>query len=172
MRKSSFFVLSALLLSVLAACSPRYNWREYHDADAHFSVLFPDKPATAQRMVNLDGLPVLMTMTAAEVDGTTFAVGTAELPRADAAATALQAMKTALVNNIHGNITKTASSSSKENLRLDVDAHGRSTAGTPLLLSGHFVARDRYVYQVIVIGKEKKLARENIDMFLGAFRLD
>ena len=81
-------------------------------------------------------------------------------------------MKTALVNNIHGHINETASSSSKDKPRLDVEAHGRSTAGTPLLLSGHFVARDRHVYQVIVIGNEKKLSRENIDMFLDAFRLD
>jgi hypothetical protein len=54
--------------------------------------MFPAKPASFTRTVDLDGMQVSMTMTAAEVDGATFAVGTAEAPDEAQARAALPAM--------------------------------------------------------------------------------
>jgi hypothetical protein len=106
--KTSFlkpFVCAVFACAALAACSPKFNWRDYNSQEAPFRAMFPDKPASHTRTVDLDGMKVEMTMTAADVDGTMFAIGTAEAPDADKAEAALAAMKTALVKNIGATIT-------------------------------------------------------------------
>lgn len=108
-----------------------------------------------------------MTMTAAEVDGNTFAVGSATLPDAASAPAALVAMKTALINNIGA----TAASAPPSAGSIEIEAAGMQN-GKPVLLIGHFLAQDKRIYQVIVLSKEKQVSRENIDMFMGSFKLN
>jgi hypothetical protein len=170
--------LAGLACLAMAACSPAFNWRDYSSTDAPYRVMFPDKPASHTRSIDLNGLKVDMTMTAAQVDGSMFAVGTAEAPDAERAEAALQAMKTALVRNLGATITsekasaKAASSSagSTRSAALDIDAVGNQN-GTPMRLVGHFESRGKRFYQVIVMGKEKDLSKENIDMFMSSFKL-
>ncbi|OWY26755.1 hypothetical protein [Herbaspirillum robiniae] len=162
--------LAALL--ALAACSPRYNWREASDNGAHFVVLLPGKPATVTRPVDLDGPKVDMTMTAAEAGGATFAVGTAELADAAAAVKALDAMSTALLNNIGGRPQGAALLPGKTDgfsRSIDLDAHG-AAGGRPLRLVARLAARDRRIYQVLILGDEKALTDENIETFFGSFK--
>jgi hypothetical protein len=94
-------VLSLLLATaLLGACSPKYNWRDYASPDAPYRVMFPAKPASVTRSIDLDGKQVSMTMTAADIDGATFAVGAAEAPDEAQAQAALPAMMQALLRNI------------------------------------------------------------------------
>lgn len=172
------YVLPVLAALALAACSPKYNWRDYSSNDAPFRVMFPDKPATHTRAIDLNGLKLDMTMTAAQVDGTTFAVGTAQAPDAELAEAALASMKTALVNNIGATIksekTARASSSSgaasARSAAIDVQAGGKRN-GVPMQLIAHFESRDKRFYQVIVMGPEKEMSKENVDMFMSSFKL-
>jgi hypothetical protein len=180
MRQSlikSFF-LSALAASLLIACSPTYNWRDYSSQDAPFRVMFPDKPTVHKRAIDIDGMPVEMTMTAVDVNGTTFAVGSAEAPDAAKAQAALAAMKTALVRNIGATVTKekssaaaaTSATTSTQSASLDVEATGVQN-GTPMKLIGHFESRNKRFYQVIVMGKAKAMSAEQTDQFLSSFKL-
>lgn len=170
--------IAALACLTLAACSPTFNWRDYSSQDAPYRVMFPDKPASHTRSIDLDGMKVDMTMTAAQVNGNVFAVGTAEAPDAARAEAALQAMKTALVKNIGATITSEKASASatasgagsSRSAALDIDAVGTQN-GTPMRLVGHFESRNKRFYQVIVMGKEKELSKENIDMFMSSFKL-
>jgi len=169
---------AALTVLVLGACSPQFNWRDYNGETAPYSVMFPDKPSTHTRKIDLDGLKVDMTMTAAQVNGTTFAVGTAEAPDPAGAEKALTAMKTALVNNIGATIKsektgKTSSivgSTQVRSAAIDIEASGVQK-GEPMKLIGHFESRNNRFYQVVVMGKEKDLTRENVDMFMSSFKL-
>ncbi|UUZ57575.1 hypothetical protein LP419_13635 [Massilia sp. H-1] len=123
-------------------------------------------------------MKVNMTMTAAQIDNTTFAVGAAEAPDAERAEAALGAMKTALINNIGATVTseKAARASSAANAAkarsaaIDIEAKGKRN-GVPMRLIGHFESRDKRFYQVIVMGPEKDMSKENIDMFLSSFKL-
>ncbi|MES2018423.1 MAG: hypothetical protein V4484_18195 [Pseudomonadota bacterium] len=170
--------LCALASLTLAACSPKFNWRDYSSQDAPFRVMFPDKPSTHTRSVDLDGLKVDMTMTAAQVDGNMFAVGTAEAPDAAHAEAALAAMKTAMVKNIgatidsekSGNASAVAGASAARSAAIDIDAHGVQN-GVPMRLIGHFESRNKRFYQVIVLGKQKDLSKENVEMFMSSFKL-
>jgi hypothetical protein len=171
-------LLPALAASVLAACSPSYNWRDYSSQEAPFRVMFPDKPAVHKRKIDIDGMPVEMTMTAVDVDGITYAVGSAEAPDAGRAHAALGAMKTALVRNIGAAVTKekatvaatAGGAGNSQRSSLDIEAAGVQN-GSPMKLVGHFEARDKRFYQVIVMGKEKAMSPERTDQFISSFKL-
>ncbi len=170
--------LTACALLALAACSPKFNWREIRSKDAPYSVLLPAKPSTFARPIDLDGVPVTMTMTAAKVDDTVFAVGSATLPDAAKAQAALIAMKTALVKNINGTVKVEKTTAAASNAQgtpglsasIDVEAVGATPGGKPEVLFGHFVSKDKEIYQVIVIGPEKGVSRENAETFISSFK--
>jgi hypothetical protein len=165
-------VLSLLLAcALLAACSPKYNWRDYASPDAPYRVTFPAKPASFTRTIELDGMQLSMTMTAADVDGATFAVGAAEAPDEARARTALPAMMQALLRNIgvnDGQAKVHADSSGR--MVGEVDATGKAN-GAPVRLVGHFEARGKRVYQVIVLGKPGAMPPEQVEQFLTSFTL-
>ena len=163
-------LLPALLLG---ACSPKYNWRDYASPDAAYRVLFPAKPASFTRDIDLDGMHVPMTMTAAEVDGATFAVGTAEAPDAARAQAAVEAMQLALLRNIGARTELQAASASASGAgsraSSDVDATGQAN-GERTRLVGHFEARGKRFYQVIVMGSPKAMPQDQVEQFLGSFQ--
>ena len=140
--------------------------------------MFPDKPASHTRSVDLNGMTVNMTMTAAQVDGAMYAVGSGEAPDADKAEAALAAMKIALVRNIGATIKRekagkasaAAGSSSARSAAIDIEANGVQN-GVPMRLVGHFESRNKRFYQVIVMGKEKDISQEQVEMFMSSFKL-
>jgi hypothetical protein len=172
------FLLPLLAAGFLAACSPPYNWRDYSSQDAPFRVMFPDKPSVHKRTIDVGGMPVEMTMTAVSVNGVTYAVGSAQAPDADKAAAALAAMKTALVRNIGATVNKEKSAAAaaaneagkSQSAAIDIEASGAQN-GTPMKLIGHFESRDKRFYQVIVIGRENAIPREQADQFISSFKL-
>lgn len=154
-------------LSSLVACSPKYNWREVHGKDASFVALFPAKPEMMSRSVNLGVEQVNMTMTAVEIDGVSFAIGSATLNDAAHADSAMEAMKKALLHNI-GSPPADAPPAGN-----DIEVHGSREHGgerEPLLLLGHFAAQDKHVYQVIVLGREDAVLKDEAHTFLQSFK--
>lgn len=163
-------VLAAAM--ALTACSPKYNWRESSDNGAHFVVLLPGKPTGATRTVDLDGPKVEMSMIATEVDGVTFAVGTAELADRAAADRALDAMGAALLNNIGGKTGEKAALPGKTDVfsrTLELDAQG-TVRGRTLRLVARLAAKDRRVYQVLILGDKAAVTDENIETFFSSFK--
>jgi hypothetical protein len=122
------------------------------------------------RTIDLDGMQVSLTMTAAEVAGATFAVGSAEAPDAARAQAALEAMQVALVRNINATVTSEKVTASDDRATRDVDANG-TDHGAPVRLVGHFESRGKRFYQVIVLGKPKALPDEQVEQFLTSFKL-
>jgi hypothetical protein len=162
----------ATAFACLAACSPKYNWREVHGKDAPFVALFPDKPVTVTRAINLDGQQVNMTMTAAEVDGVSFAVGYVTLANTSQSAATLHTMKTAMLRNIGGKLQGKPKSADVDGSE-DIEALGsrnRDGGQEPLLLLGHFAAKGDRVYQVIVLGSEAAVLRDEARTFLTSFQ--
>jgi hypothetical protein len=176
-----FHVLSLAALLALSACTPKYDWREVHGTEtgAAYTALFPAKPTSYARPINLNGITTTMTMTAAEVDGTSFAIGTAALPDASQAQAALKAMKTALLKNIDGTIRHEkssetlASTTAQRMTSIEIEASGtRSKQAPALLLIAHLIAKDEKIIQVIVIGKEKSISRDAVESFFTSFKLN
>ena len=157
---------AGLLALLLGGCSPTYNWRDYTSTDGSYHVMFPAKPASHTRSIDLGGIRVDMTMTAAEVNGTTFAVGTALAPDAALAQATLPAMRQALLRNIGAALDDAPTKPGAAGL--DVDATGKGN-GAPVRLVGRFMAKDARVYQVIVIGKPDAMPPEQTEQFLSSF---
>ena len=179
--RSGRHALAVGACAILLACAPKFDWREVHGKDAPFVVVLPAKPSSIARQINLDGTTVTMQMTAAEVDGVTFAVGNAELPDAAKARAALPAMKNALVNNIKGTVKSESSASAalaspggnQQTSALSIEAEGvRGAAAEPTLLIARFIAQDRRIYQLVVIGKPQAVSRDAVDTFLTSFKLN
>lgn len=181
MKKTSIALFLATLAAagVLSACSPKFDWRDYRSPDAQFTALFPGKPAVLTREIDLDGKKVSLTMTASEVDGNTFAIGSAVLDSVEQAQAALPAMQTALLKNINGTVRSEKSASAASSMAagnhqrssLSIEATG-TQQGKPVLLVGRFVAQDKRIFQVIILGEESKLSRDTIDTFMDSVKLD
>jgi len=154
---------------LLAGCNPTYNWRDYSSPDAPYRIMFPAKPATHTRSVDLDGMRVDMTMTAAEVEGVTFAVGTGIAPDAARARAAVAAMKTALVRNIGAEVARESPAAGPDSA-IDIDAVG-SANGQPMKLRGRFEAHGKRFYQVVVMGKANAMTPEHVEQFISSFKL-
>lgn len=152
MQKRLFCAASLAAALLLSGCNPTYNWRDYSSADAPYRIMFPAKPASHTRAIDLNGMQVEMTMTAAEVEGAMFAVGTGVAPDAAQAQAAVTAMKTALVRNIGAKVERESTAAAGASTSVDIDAIG-SANGQPVRLRGHFEARGKRFYQVIVMGK-------------------
>ena len=163
--RAALMATAVLAATLLAACNPTYNWRDHASPDGAYKVLFPAKPATFTRPVDLDGLKVEMTMTAAEVEGVTFAVGSATAPDAARAQAALPAMRRALLRNIGVDDAADAPAAKDD---LQVDASGSSN-GRPVQLNGRFVTRGARVFQVIVLGRPGAVPPEQVEQFLTSF---
>lgn len=166
----TLFLFATLLL---AGCGPHFNWREFTSKDAAYQVLFPDKPATASREIDVGGSKTVMTMTAAEVDDIVFAVGHAELGETTAPSAALASMQTALVENIGGTVTHSAAAAASgqagARITRDIDAVG-TRKGQPMRLIAHFEARGRNVYQVVVAGPARAIKPEQSEQFISSFK--
>ncbi len=181
MRLFSPTFIGVLATLLLAACSPQYNWRDYRSPDAPYTAMFPDKPVSHTREIDLNGMKFKMTMTAVQVDGATFAIGSGEAPDEAQAQAALEEMKTALTKNIGATMDKrgasasataSASASASDSApvsALTIEANG-TQQGRPVLLLGRFVAKDRHFYQVIVLGPKDAMPAEQTEMFLSSFK--
>jgi hypothetical protein len=178
MRSRSFLAIStAVAVMALAACSPKYNWRDYVSPDAPYRVMFPGKPASYTRSVDLDGTRVDMTMTATEVEGAMYAVGTAQTPDPARAQAALAAIKTALLRNIGATSSSekaaasavVANGAASDASSSDVTAEGLLN-GVKMRLVGHFEARGKRIYQVVVMGPAKSIEAEPTDQFISSFK--
>ncbi len=156
---------------LLAACAPQYNWREVHGDKVPFTVLLPAKADSFTQAVTLNGAPVQMTMTAAEVDGVTFAVGTASFADETAAQNALLQMKEALIRNIAGQQSdQPVPGKELTGIRtLVLNATG-SAHGQPLQMMGRLYGAGQRVYQVIVAGNPHKITGEAAETFFTSFQ--
>ena len=167
------FALGALCLLMLMAtgCNPALNWREVRSNDAGYTVLLPAKPTSFERSVDLDGLKVMMNMTAAEANGTSFAVATAVITDDAQRTSALMAMQTAMTRNIQAEITEQKTITLKNGASvIQIRATGKAARnGEQLVLFARFLMHGTRVFQVIALGPKDKLDAETADTFLNSF---
>jgi hypothetical protein len=162
----------AILVSS-AACSPTWNWREVQGTDAPYSVLFPGKPSSMSRPIDLNGLKVNMSMTASEANDVTFAVGSAVVADPAQRQAALLAMQVAMVRNIGGEIRRQQAvqlAGGIAAVEIEAIGQGRNAAEKTLLVA-RFASNDNRVYQAVAVGPQKKLPQEAIDTFFSSLAL-
>ncbi|HUN90913.1 MAG TPA: hypothetical protein VMU33_02575 [Burkholderiaceae bacterium] len=170
--------------ALLAACSPRFDWRDVRPAPGGFVVALPDRPQTVARdvAVTLPGgvLHLALTMTSTGVGATLFAVGVAPLPPAAAqdADAVLAWFRDGIVRNLAGTVT------ASRPLAPPPGATGALRASEELVARGtmepgHRAARldarlyvfeDR-LYSLAAVAAEGELPPEARDTFFDSFRI-
>jgi hypothetical protein len=171
---------SALMLG--AACSPRFDWREYR-APEGLQALFPARIQTASRPIDLAGLHLRMRMDAARVGELSFVVGVTSLP--DGAAASRGAVEDAIEAALLRNIGASAPAMRKPALigaaagRPGVTGVALQSEGTtgrgPVRITARIFSSGSRVYEVMVAGPSSVMdeaeTREAIDTFMTSLRL-
>jgi hypothetical protein len=161
-------MLALIAVISISACSPKFDWREVRNEEANFVVLLPSKPASYARDIHLDELKVNMKMQAAQVDEISFAVGFVNVDANMDSAKLLAAMKNGMLNNIQGAQISNGSEANKS----WITANGKLANGGNVKMIAQFVAKGQWVYQVVILGNEKQLTPEVVDMFMSSFKID
>ena len=175
---------SALLLAVLlCACSPTYDWRDIPAGGA--LVLFPDKPQSQERNVELDGLKVDMNMQSAHIGNLSFALARVDLPAGGDPAVGprlMNALRAAMMRNIDGKPVQQAQANISRVERGQAPVAGEAievggqSAGKPIALNARLVTFGNHVWQAVVYGPREDMsqpaAREAVDTFLLSLRLE
>ena len=170
------FSAFAIIALALLACTPKFDWRDVRSDDSPYTILMPAKPATMTRELDLGQSKIVMHMTTVQVDGVSFAVGAAKLPDATAALAALTIIKANLLAKLDGPVTqqKTTSGNSagKATLTDEFDATSSKAdhSGSATRMVGKIVARENWVFQVLVVGPDKAINRDSVDTFLTSFK--
>lgn len=174
MIKRSFLAL-LLLTFALSACTPKFDWREVRNSDVPLSVLMPAKPSSYTRDMQLDGIKVALQMTAADVDQLSFALAYAKLDHADAASLEsnqeklLNALKAGMLKNIHASQFEAGDARHPKNTLV---ATGQSANGQSIKMVARFFRHGSWVIQILVIGNEKAMSPEVLDMYFGSLKLE
>lgn len=178
--------LLALLWLALAGCSPRYDWRTIVSNDGKYTAMYPAKPTSAARDVSIAGHKLPMTMDAANIEGTLFAVGVVTLPSDDVAMRreAMDAMQAGLVANLgahpgapaqaHPVTVMSAAQPPVSLAGVEVSVAGVSPQDkAPRRLTARLVASGARVYQAVVLeaGDAARDTRqaEQVEQFLNGF---
>jgi hypothetical protein len=169
-NKSFLIGLVAAIFIASTGCSPNFNWREVQGTEPSYTVLLPAKPSSHSRVVDLDGLKVTMTMTAAETDDINFAVACIKVDDESQRHAALLTMQKAMLQNIHGEIVQQKVIALKDGKKMtEIHATGKISTGRHLSLFARFGEHGQDVFQVVALGPSDKLTNEIADTFLSSF---
>ncbi|MDX3906310.1 MAG: hypothetical protein QHC78_11530 [Pigmentiphaga sp.] len=172
------------LLALLAACSPKYNWREMPAADGAIRVTFPARPQSDRRDVDIAGHTLPLAFDIAPIDTSIFAVGHVVLPEAIMAdpqelAKVADAFEEVLRANLRGTLShrkdvtlKQASADPRKLARaVELEVHG-TVANTPSWLLGRVYLLGNHLIEVVALGREDELPRDAAETFVQSARAD
>lgn len=165
-----------LMVVVLSACSPTFNWRDVRLASTPLQALMPCKPETAQRSVPLAGSPTELHLLACETGGIQFALAWAEVAAPTQVPQALAAWRSASlqaigVRSLPGDEASTTWAALVPGAAqaLGVQARGQNPAGGEVQTRAVYFARGTQVFQAAVYGE--RLPAEALEAFFGGLRL-
>jgi hypothetical protein len=147
-------VLMLAVSSLIAACSPTFNWREVRPDETRLALLLPCKPDKAEKMVPLGGRPTALRLLGCDAGGATFAVAVADLGDASRAGDVLAQWQALTLANMKAGTPqvtalklKGAASSPAPVL---VKAQGQRADGTAVSGQAAYFAQGTQVFQAVV----------------------
>ncbi len=167
--------VASMLLSLLAACNPVFNWREVRPDNTALTLLLPCQPDKAQRSVPLGGRPTELVMLGCDAGDATFAIAVATLDDAAQAAAVLTGWQTATLANIKG-----AGGVQTGPLTLPgadalppavlVRASGQRANGQAVQSQGAYFSQGRQIFQAVIYADQ--IAPEVAETFFSSLKFE
>lgn len=153
--------LSAALLVVLVvllqACSPAFNWREVRPDNTTLTALLPCKPDKGSKTVPLGGPATELAMVGCDAGGATFAVAVADIRDAGKAAEVLELWQAATLANMKAPPLAAGSSTARAPLKLPgatspvlVSAQGLKADGSGVATRAAYFSQGSQVFQAVI----------------------
>ena len=157
----------------VVACTPALNWREVHPESSAAQLLFPCKPSSHAREMDLAGARAKVSLYACEASGMTFALAFADMQDPARVTEALQAWRRAAQENIGATQSQSALSQvpgqTPHSQSGVFQMQGRRADGSPLTSHVLLAVKGTQVIQVTVLGST--LEDTAVDTFLQSVRL-
>ena len=167
MRKLISLSFLWLSVSVLAGCTPEYNWRERSVADDRGVIMFPSRIQTEQRQIDIEGSPTSFSLTSSAVGQAVFSVGFIALPESLG-----QEKSQALVKTVVSALAARAGKQAPESaLEGEIFTLETIVANNPSLMMARVVVHRGMLIQVVVSGPKQSLSNENALEFVRSLRL-
>lgn len=167
-------ILAAGLLAV-AACSAKYDWRDAQDGESPYTVLMPAKPSQLSRDIQIGDQRVSMRMNASQVGDVRFAVGAAHMADPTSAQLSIGIVKDTLLRNLDGKLTHDKTSVTNAGGKVSfvdefdaINAPASPAQATAMI--GKLVARDGWIFQVLVVGPASQIDNASVQTFLESFK--
>src|SRR5262245_40485518 len=161
-----------LFLVLLCACAPALDWRQVRPAGLELEAVFPCRPSSLTRDVQLLDKQLPMQMHACASGGSTFAVGSLLLPDVRDVGPALASLRDAAARNVGGDISAPAAlqvagmTPNPQAARYRLS--GRRPDGSAVIEHLVVFARGPRVYQALVVGD--KPADDAVTTFFSGLR--
>ena len=190
-RPAFFFPATAQLLAaavtLLAACSPHFDWRETRQPEEGFVAALPGRPQFTRREIAFDhpagAVRAEMTMLSAGEGPALFAVGAARLPATAVDSTAALAatldwFADGLLRNVQAarsvpNAVAAPAGLGARTLRAAraFSADGKAGGGRRAHLAVRLYVVDDRLYQLVALGAEGEIPPQALETFFSSFRL-
>jgi hypothetical protein len=157
---------------LLAACAPALDWREVRPDDSGVTLLFPCKPDSHARKVNLGPHQVRLVLYACTASGSTWALAFADMTDPALVGAALSDLRDAAAQNLSASAIRPlplkVDGATPSPLSQRVEIQGRMPDGRPVTEQLAVFAKGTKVFQATVLGE--KLEPEAADEFFRALR--
>ena len=177
-----FAIAAAAFL--LAACFPRYDWRDYRPECKRgwcgFVASFPGRVTSATREVQVGDMRLPLALHAVSVGDVTFAIGGFELLPGSDPQSARKTFETKLLDDVGASNGRSGSVTLHAADHTDIEAATFEAEGQrdarPSRVVARFVQRRGREIEIIVIGPSDVLAsnsgRQAVETFFTSLRLD
>ena len=147
-------IAAAVVVCLLAACNPTFNWRDVRPDETRLGLLLPCKPDKAEKVVLLGGRLTPLRLLGCDAGGATFAVAVADLGDAARAADVLTQWQAVTLANMKAGapqvtplVLKGAAPSPAPVL---VKAQGQRADGTTINGQAAYFAQGTQIFQAVV----------------------
>jgi hypothetical protein len=160
------------LLAALTACSPTLNWRELRPDGGGLVVLFPCRPTTESRTIDLEGQGLAMTVWVCEVAGSHYALSRLDAGDPDRARRAEAMLHQAAARTL-GASAPAVSIETPDGLKgataQRLGLAGQTSGGVSVRQQLLTFRAEGTVYQATVFGTQ--LSEQGVDGFFSGIRL-
>lgn len=165
--------LSGLAAVATLACTPALDWREVRPAGSGITLLFPCKPDSHARQVQLGPNSVRLELHACTAAATTWALAFADIGDPARVGPALVELRSAAARNLAASAPQTldlkVEGATPNPASQRVQLQGRMPDGRAVTEQIAVFTKGTRVFQAIAVGE--KLDAEAVDNFFGSLRL-